>query len=451
MSSSTLAPPTADSSRSSNVNAASSGEDSLTSLRHRLRLNLPPSSAHAAPEEVKSFEMLSLEREGQKRKLRLGRMSFFKDALHLRSSVVFSVLPTLILLMLFAYLVAAANLRYGKQWTASSVIIGPLSVVFGLLIVFRNGTSYDRWFEGAKDWQNSLSDVRSLARFVWINCDLETLKGDDAKDWEERKRVHVQRKKEAIRLLALFLYATKHHLRAEHSLDQDDYEGLLSPGLKAAYERTLTRGSRLSTTFNSVSAPTTPRSSFLGRSRGGVTADSETAPLLLDDEEASSEPLSYQLLAASQGISLPHFVLLQFGKYLAKARRRGCFEDAGAPSFAMINTLLNQLTTSLGNQERVATMTIPVVYGIHLKQSTLLYLLALPFVLVSELSWRVVPFVGLVAFTLVGLEGIASEIERPFGKDPSDHPLDMSAALFRHEIEVMMRVEPGGIPEEDVL
>ncbi|CEH13258.1 Bestrophin/UPF0187 [Ceraceosorus bombacis] len=366
MSSSTLAPPTADSSRSSNVNAASSGEDSLTSLRHRLRLNLPPSSAHAAPEEVKSFEMLSLEREGQKRKLRLGRMSFFKDALHLRSSVVFSVLPTLILLMLFAYLVAAANLRYGKQWTASSVIIGPLSVVFGLLIVFRNGTSYDRWFEGAKDWQNSLSDVRSLARFVWINCDLETLKGDDAKDWEERKRVHVQRKKEAIRLLALFLYATKVN---------------------------------------------------------GVTADSETAPLLLDDEEASSEPLSYQLLAASQGISLPHFVLLQFGKYLAKARRRGCFEDAGAPSFAMINTLLNQLTTSLGNQERVATMTIPVVYGIHLKQSTLLYLLALPFVLVSE----------------------------SFGTDPSDHPLDMSAALFRHEIEVMMRVEPGGIPEEDVL
>lgn len=29
-------------------------------------------------------------------------------------------------------------------------------------------------------------------------------------------------------------------------------------------------------------------------------------------------------------------------------------------------------------------MTIPVVYGVHLKQATLLYLLSLPFVLVNE-------------------------------------------------------------------
>jgi putative membrane protein len=45
-----------------------------------------------------------------------------------------------------------------------------------------------------------------------------------------------------------------------------------------------------------------------------------------------------------------------------------------------------------------------------------LYLFALPFTLVKELGWATVPIVTVVAFTFMGIEGIAEQIEMPFGE-----------------------------------
>jgi len=54
--------------------------------------------------------------------------------------------------------------------------------------------------------------------------------------------------------------------------------------------------------------------------------------------------------------------------------------------------------------------------GIHLKQCVTLYLFSLPFTLVKELGWATVPVITVVAFTFMGIEGIAEKIEMPFGK-----------------------------------
>lgn len=45
-----------------------------------------------------------------------------------------------------------------------------------------------------------------------------------------------------------------------------------------------------------------------------------------------------------------------------------------------------------------------------------LYLFSLPFTLVKELGWATVPIITVVAFTFMGIEGIAEVIEMPFGK-----------------------------------
>jgi len=50
-----------------------------------------------------------------------------------------------------------------------------------------------------------------------------------------------------------------------------------------------------------------------------------------------------------------------------------------------------------------------------LKQCVTLYLFALPFTLVNDLGWGTIPIVTVVAFTFMGIEGIADEIEMPFG------------------------------------
>lgn len=45
-----------------------------------------------------------------------------------------------------------------------------------------------------------------------------------------------------------------------------------------------------------------------------------------------------------------------------------------------------------------------------------MYLFALPMTLVHDLGWATVPVVTAVAFTFMGIEGIADEIEMPFGQ-----------------------------------
>lgn len=56
------------------------------------------------------------------------------------------------------------------------------------------------------------------------------------------------------------------------------------------------------------------------------------------------------------------------------------------------------------------------VDGIHLKQCVTLYLFALPLTLMNDLGWGTIPIVTVVAFTLMGIEGIADQIEMPFGE-----------------------------------
>jgi len=114
---------------------------------------------------------------------------------------------------------------------------------------------------------------------------------------------------------------------------------------------------------------------------------------------------------------------------------------AGANALnANVNSMIEQMTT----MERIANTPIPKSYGIHLKQCVTLYIFALPFTLVHDLGWSMIGVVTIVAFTLMGIEGIADEIEMPFGNDSSDLPLDIYCRDLKEEIEYMIARLPEG-------
>jgi len=58
-----------------------------------------------------------------------------------------------------------------------------------------------------------------------------------------------------------------------------------------------------------------------------------------------------------------------------------------------------------------------------------------------------IPIVTVVAFTLMGIEGIAQEIEMPFGRDQADLPLDEYCNELRDEIEFIIHRLPEGYTE----
>ncbi|KAJ1344506.1 hypothetical protein BSLG_000030 [Batrachochytrium salamandrivorans] len=100
------------------------------------------------------------------------------------------------------------------------------------------------------------------------------------------------------------------------------------------------------------------------------------------------------------------------------------------------------LLDCLGTMERIGSSPIPMAYLIHLKQTLYLYLLSLPFQLVSTMGWTTVAVVGAASFTLLGIEAIGGEIENPFGYDPNDLKLDKFCRCIQSELREMLLRAP---------
>ncbi|KAJ3109537.1 hypothetical protein HDU97_005194 [Phlyctochytrium planicorne] len=138
----------------------------------------------------------------------------WRDLLRWRASVLPSViLPTLLLsvwsaIVCIFYMVKDVNFLSGRL-PNSVLLITVLGIVMGLLLVFRTNTSYDRYWEGRRLWGVSLTQIRNLARLVWINVATKT--EEDA----------VQ-KRGAMNLIIAFGCSIKHYLRMEHGHEFDD-------------------------------------------------------------------------------------------------------------------------------------------------------------------------------------------------------------------------------------
>jgi putative membrane protein len=337
---------------------------------------------------------------------RLSRTSFVLDCFRISSSILPRVFPTVLFLTLYASAIAAADLIWHASWTTSYAVTSTLSVVVGLLLVFRNSTSYDRWYEGRKLWQDAQTTARNWALLVWINVDTNTDK--------------VGAKQRAMRLVGAFMLAVKHELRAEYGTQWEDLRAVLpkewlqSQPANGAYDAT----AKVSDIERQISV-------------------SEASPLLSQGSSGM----------AHDSPGLPLRILAELHHYLATSRRAGLLDDLGPAGFSLLNTQLLTLSTLFSSMMRISTTPTPLIYAIHLKQSSLIYLLALPLALVGELGWKMVPFTTVVSAMLVGLEGISSEIEDPFGRDKSDHRLDEWCHTLNAEIETIMRSVKQGVQE----
>jgi ion channel-forming bestrophin family protein len=107
-----------------------------------------------------------------------------------------------------------------------------------------------------------------------------------------------------------------------------------------------------------------------------------------------------------------------------------------------MNALLDGMVDSLGACERILKTPMPMAYAIHLKQLLLIYCLLLPFQLVGEIGFWTGPIVGLVSFTLFGIEEIGIEIENPFGRDHNDLPLDDICNTMTRNMEYLVTLVP---------
>ncbi|SCV72547.1 BQ2448_4084 [Microbotryum intermedium] len=422
------------------------------------------------PQPFSALSALAKAEEIDSRRVRTSKVGWWSDVRRVKGSTWPRIWRAVTIITLWAALIAVLEFNYQQRLGLTNNVTPLLSVVVGLLLVFRNSSAFQRWDEGRKAFSTLISTTRSLSRSVWINVGAATpakFERDGSKiasnDPDLTERDH-NAKVKALRLMVAVVVASKHHLRGEYGTDYEDLSALLpskfkeiagttgfgwgaaeadaagsatvsaaSPRAPEAIAQEIRRLASMTSLHPPPESPKTPTSP----GHQSHTSNAERTPLLRRSASHVSTHSAVILndSLAKPSIPLPLLITHQLGLYLAVCKKKGLLESVGPAGYNAMSASVSTLTDCFTIVERLAVIPIPPVYGIHLKQSTSLYLLTLPFTLVEIMGWKMVPFVTLCAFTLMGIEGIASEIEMPFGLDDSDLPLDLLCAELRNEIE----------------
>lgn len=406
--------------------------------------------------------------------------SWLPDVFRIKGSIITRIIGPVLTVTLFSTTVAYASSK-GYSVILSNSIMPMLSVVVGLILVFRNSTSYDRYWEGRKSFAQVMSNARSLSRQIWLNAvlppaDMEPLYMKGKGPQKDLSGAQLRRKKiEAIKLCLGFVFATKHYLRGEDGVNHADYQDLLPSYItheslhsdstvdsrsrsrqrmydsikpennsstpfaaKAPSESSYSITRRSSLDIDKTNKPDATKRVRVKRSKPQI-ADYAT-PLLSDLHNTTD----LKALVIMPSMPLPLIIAHNLNRVLLKFKRDGFLETVGPAGTNQMTQIIASMVDHLTAMERVANTPIPISYSIHLKQCVSLYLFALPMTLIHELGWAMVPIVTVVAFTFMGIEGIADEIEMPFGTDKHGLPLDRYCADLKEEIYFLIDQLPEG-------
>lgn len=117
-------------------------------------------------------------------------------------------------------------------------------------------------------------------------------------------------------------------------------------------------------------------------------------------------------------------------------------------AFLQIDKERAQLIDHLGGCERILKSPLPLVYCIKIRRFLAIFLVSLPFALLHRMHWEsLVPLVTmLVAYSLLALDRIGSELQNPFSERNLSHlPLtDITATIERNV--TALRTAEGDLP-----
>jgi putative membrane protein len=328
---------------------------------------------------------------------------------------------------LFTVLIVYLDTNIWDSINIPSTIIPSLSIVVGLMLVFRNSTSYDRFWTGRNCLTTIGTSVRNLARICLVNS------RDKNGHASETEKADTER---VVRCLVAVLYAIKHNLRAEFNIPPASMASLPLPKSSSAYTRSQPQSRRPSYVDRSYSTPGTPSASTpLLLSDSAATLENGGGSLPTRKDEYISLLPEGLMGYEDQGLGLPLQLTVLVESYLRRGFDRGWFH---APLASQMTVQVNNLVDAYGKMETIRSTPIPVAHLIHQKQVLALFTCVLPFAIVDDYGWWSIPIVAIVAFTLYGIEGIGQQLEDPFGYDKNDIKMDGIIEDTRQEIMVLL-------------
>ncbi|KAL4074488.1 Bestrophin, RFP-TM, chloride channel-domain-containing protein [Scleroderma yunnanense] len=393
----------------------------------------------------------------------LRKYSWLPDVLRVKGSIIPRIIGPVLTVTIFSALVAYAW-SHGTRMLLTNSVVPLLSVVVCTPLHHTQRTSYDRYWEGRKCFSTITSNIRNLSRMIWVHVALPPpeehpshIKGKMLTSNLTSTEVRRQ-KVEALQYCISFAYAVKHYLRAEDGTDYEDLAGVLPPHFarfdEVGYNTSRGRVSPVSyaatENANEETESTDRRSpdatKRVQRKRSKKALDGRAPGSLTPLLGNSHQTIEFHPYAGRMTMPLPLVIAHELSSAIFRFKREGLLETVGPAGTNAMSALVQSMVDQMTSMERVANTPIPTPYGIHLKQCVTLYLFALPLTLMNDLGWSMVPIVTVVAFTLMGIEGIADEIEMPFGREKHDIALaDVYCEDLREEVQYMVeRLSEGG-------
>lgn len=106
--------------------------------------------------------------------------------------------------------------------------------------------------------------------------------------------------------------------------------------------------------------------------------------------------------------------------------------------FWLVKDELTSLTDITGACERIKNTPIPYSYSLFIKKFIFVYTLTIPFGLLGDFGYWVIPISMFIFYALASLEVIAEEIEEPFGKESNDLPTESIVATIDRTISEIL-------------
>ncbi|RKP19916.1 UPF0187-domain-containing protein, partial [Rozella allomycis CSF55] len=302
---------------------------------------------------------------------------------YIKASIVTDIMPKLFCLLLLTLVLCILESNKIKVTSSNLPFVSALSLTIGLLLVFRNNTSYDRYWEGRKLWAQIQTAARTFARVLTVN--LNETSAEVEKD-----------KGQAIDLLLTLCQRIKNDLRCES---------------KYTVENSLGRW---------------------------VKETKETRP--------ENEPVNDELKAKVDKIVKSNALvqktskstntevmdgIIQLGVYIQRQKSKSTIDNGSA---GVLELMLSEISNAHLNCQRIARTPIPPVYLIHLEQILYMYLIVFPFSIVGSLGYASLPCAFVVYFVLLGIDRIGEEIENPFGYQYNDLPLDKYCSNIESDV-----------------
>ncbi len=102
--------------------------------------------------------------------------------------------------------------------------------------------------------------------------------------------------------------------------------------------------------------------------------------------------------------------------------------------FLILKDDLTALSDIFGACDRIKNTPIPYSYSLFIKKFIFIYTLTIPFGLLGDFGYWVVPISMFIFYALASLEVIAEEIEEPFGQEANDLPTDTIVVNIENSI-----------------